>query len=411
MSYYCPKQSNQSGLVSIMVVGIIAVLITLVVLAFSRITSRDLRQSLDRQLSAQAAYAAETGLNDTVHFIQKTLKAGGAVPDEPNCQHGLNDVYPPPAGGNGAVGTSGATVTCILIQSNLDSLRVDNQTASTTKVFSITNAFEINSLKISWNGGSVTNSASPPDFPPAVGGTSWASRTSRLTAGNNPVVLRVSIIPVLATLGWNKRDDMIARARTYFLYPNYNSGAGIATAGGVSYNNLSQNGSIVPGGCNDGNATGGSSVYACNVFINGLPGGSFPGVGGSDPVFAGNLPCCGLGRGPNTGAVYYVAIRPIYNDVTSLDVDGFRTSNTENVTIQGAQALVDITARGTDVLKRIQARVNTSLSSAASQQLGEAVTPGYGIESADSICKLILIPQDGTAATFADSDPACLLKP
>lgn len=393
------QSKSQSGLVSIMVVGIIAVLITLVVLAFSRITSRDLRQSLDRQLSSQAAYAAETGLNDTVHYIQNKLKTG-AVTDQKTCDQGLTAVYPP-LGANSGVGTSGATVTCILVQTTLSDTRVDNQTAGSLKVFTITNAFELSSLKISWNGGSVNSVGSPPNLPSAAG---WIARNDANHRGTKPAVLRVTIMPVVndsPANNWNKRDVIMAHARTYFLYPNFDGVAG--NVGDVSYDRFGspQNGSIIGGACNDRNTTpgNGGSSHECNVYINCLPGGR--NGGGSC------LPPVPVFTNPSGGSVYYVAIRPIYNDA-SYTINGFGASfGSEPMNIQGAQALIDVTARGTDVLKRIQARVNTSLSSNTSQQLGDAVTPDYSLESADSICKLILIPQDGTAALPGDADAAC----
>jgi Tfp pilus assembly protein PilX len=57
---------NQSGFVSIVVCLIIMVILTLVTIGFSKLMGRAQRQALDRQLSTQAFYAAESGVNDAL---------------------------------------------------------------------------------------------------------------------------------------------------------------------------------------------------------------------------------------------------------------------------------------------------------------------------------------------------------
>src|SRR5688572_5036935 len=55
---------QESGLVSIVVTTIIMLVLTLVVIGFARLSQREQRQALDRQISTQAFYAAETAVND-----------------------------------------------------------------------------------------------------------------------------------------------------------------------------------------------------------------------------------------------------------------------------------------------------------------------------------------------------------
>jgi Tfp pilus assembly protein PilX len=50
------RRHDQSGLVSIIVVTVIIVILSLVTIGFTKIMSRELSQSLDRELASQANY-------------------------------------------------------------------------------------------------------------------------------------------------------------------------------------------------------------------------------------------------------------------------------------------------------------------------------------------------------------------
>ena len=54
---------NQDGLVSIIIVVILMIVISIIVLSFAKVVRNEQRQTLDRQLSTQAYYAAESGVN------------------------------------------------------------------------------------------------------------------------------------------------------------------------------------------------------------------------------------------------------------------------------------------------------------------------------------------------------------
>lgn len=57
---------NQKGLVSIVVTMIIMTILSLITIGFAQIMAKEQRQALDRQLSSQAFYAAESGINDAL---------------------------------------------------------------------------------------------------------------------------------------------------------------------------------------------------------------------------------------------------------------------------------------------------------------------------------------------------------
>jgi Tfp pilus assembly protein PilX len=53
----------EQGLVSIVVTMIFLIVLSLIVVGFAQVARREQRESLDRQLSSQAFYAAESGIN------------------------------------------------------------------------------------------------------------------------------------------------------------------------------------------------------------------------------------------------------------------------------------------------------------------------------------------------------------
>jgi Tfp pilus assembly protein PilX len=63
-------QTNQSGIVSLIIVAILAIVLGLVAIGFSQLTNRELKQAGDRELNAQAFYAAESGVNDALAYLQ-----------------------------------------------------------------------------------------------------------------------------------------------------------------------------------------------------------------------------------------------------------------------------------------------------------------------------------------------------
>ena len=75
---------NQHGVASIFVVMILMTILALISIGFSHLMNRELRQSLDRQLSTEAYFAAESGVNDAKIYLANggTDSAGCASPTD-----------------------------------------------------------------------------------------------------------------------------------------------------------------------------------------------------------------------------------------------------------------------------------------------------------------------------------------
>ena len=72
---------------------------------------------------------------------------------------------------------------------------------------------------------------------------------------------------------------------------------------------------------------------------------------------------------------YYARVSTIYRE-TSLSV--VAKGNSGDLSLIGAQVLVDATGRAQDVLRRVQVRVPL---------VGDSLHPDYGIQTTDSMCK------------------------
>lgn len=72
-------KANQEGMVAIITTMVIMVVVTLVVSSFALIVRREQQQSLDRQLSTQAFYAAESGISAAYDALQKNKLTGSCT--------------------------------------------------------------------------------------------------------------------------------------------------------------------------------------------------------------------------------------------------------------------------------------------------------------------------------------------
>src|SRR3989338_10409746 len=69
-----PKYSER-GITSIVVVFVLVVLLTLVGIGFTKVMNRSLQSSSARQQASAASYAAQSGINDAISYIAKSLQA------------------------------------------------------------------------------------------------------------------------------------------------------------------------------------------------------------------------------------------------------------------------------------------------------------------------------------------------
>lgn len=345
---------DEAGLVSIVVVLIIMIMLGLITVAFSRITRREQRQALDRELSTQALYAAETGVNDAVNKI-KTGAVSLATDYTASC-----DGFMTAASLTGKVdgGSGASSYTCLFVDPTPTAFKFSNVDTNSSKIFPITpkNVTDnIVSIAIGWQGKdggpSITgcNSATPAQLPSA---DSWP------TPNCNTGILRVDIVPVGGPGVALSRDFLLNNTITVYLYPKNAGGSttinqstimGFTKQGAIQYVNCP--GSSIPFGKSE----------QCNVIIN------------------------GFGAGVTSKANYMMRIKSIYRSST-VSVQALDSSNVA-YELKDGQAIIDATGKTTDVLRRTQIRIPLS---------NYINAPEFAAQSVETLCKRFAIAPPST---------------
>jgi hypothetical protein len=401
------SNKNQSGIVSILIVIIIMSLLSLVSLGFSKLMNREVRQSLDTELNAQAFYSAESGVNDARIFLD--LKNGNS---SFNKCHQNDTVDVVTAHGhhhydgfvdNGDISGDGVSrYSCVLMQSEPKDIQLHVK-AGQTEVFSVKHD-DIDKMIFSWqndysdtgmqnsqplgNYHSTAGDPGPPELP-------VASTLDNYKTG----LLRISIYPAAdgcpgscsAVAGGSLPNTdladrrLIALSRSYLMYPNKLSDAelsgGPATnkAGRIDYQ-TAPNGGFVKGNCGDRTAAArkltltnySAGDYYCNSIVTGLQ----------------NIP------GNHN---FYVSVTPEYQPL-HISIQATHGAGNDAKRLKGIQGIIDVTGNGNDVIRRVQARVSLDTS---------RFNPGYALQSMEAVCKIFRVSVDGptTYGTAQNDDP------
>ena len=348
------NHNTEAGFVSIIVTMIIMIILTLIVLGFASLGRKEQLSALDRQLSTQAFYAAESGVNDLKAALNDPANKPYFTtnPNNTSCSS-LTALTTLPGADLHPVldATSGVQYTCVLYDTRPDSIGYPGITTNRVKLIPISNT-NLSKLSINWQGQGDTVPAFRPtgstgEF--TVDDASWASDTG---------VLRVMIIPRDSV----SRPSYLASYFNGFLYPE---GTSVSAPGSVDYTTgqgTGSSGALVSGHCNTGNALPG-----CNVDITNLP---------------------------VTAAGFFVVIHSVYA-TSNVSITGYNSANTK-VPITGAQIVIDATGQANDVLKRIVKRIPLTSSD-------ENFLP-LGFESMDSICKQIILEPGGSPQVQDQND-------
>ena len=322
---------RQAGMVSILVTMILLIVISLIVLGFAQISRRNQRQSLDRQLSSQAFYAAEAGVNDVRKLINDAIAAGNTVYAKPDCTPG-----------SGAAATfyspltptlsPSASYSCVMVDPAPPSLAYsDVGTAGTVVPLTSASGLNFSTLTFTWQ--TKTGSTTPTVGCPTAA-TNRFSPTTTWTCGYG--VLRFDLVPVAG--GGMTASNLQTNTFTSFLVPVPTS---LTTSVGFPGTPASSNGNnLVATHCNN---------TQCSMKITGL-----------------------------NSTNYYLRLLSFYKDV-SLQITGTDSSGTA-AKLQGAQAVVDATGKSQDILRRIQVRLPLTASSTN-------LMSDYALQTTDAVCK------------------------
>ncbi len=292
-----PKRSNEQGIVSIMVTIILMMVISLIVISFARTSRREQRDSLDRQLSTNAFYAAESGVNaarkaislDPTRLLSTQYISECTGPG--SFSEAVGASLPVPSSNIGS-NSSNASYTCLFVDPTVSSIERSPDSRPFNVTLKKAGGGALGGATISWDAGSGSTFNGCP-----------AMNTNPPTQTNcDAGVLRVEI------------TDLASRF-VYFVYPD---GSPAAAVDSFAYGDTNK-----------------SHRTKC-------------GVAGAPQQCQFTL--TGLGVGP-----YYAHISSAYKPFElTIRPTG---PNTE---FEGAQVLIDSTGKAADVQRRIQVRYNPS---------------------------------------------------
>jgi Tfp pilus assembly protein PilX len=377
-------RSKESGVASLFLVIVLMTVLGLISIGFSRLVNREVRQSLDRELSLTASYAAESGIWDARAYLADNPTQAIPGCKTPNDPHFVD---------NGDISGDGqAKYTCVIVNPKPQQLFFSIKPGE-SKVVRLTGN-SLNSLSriyFSWQNSNISING-----PKALSGTLGEMPQQPNVDQDMTGLLRLGIYPMTNDCygAQDSHGDRLSRysavadsknallecaSRNYFMYPIDGAGgppdcnySNINNSNGcVRYigrppmalpNSARDDGAVVPSNCNNSathkpNTSFGAQAKAtyCNAVVSDLPA---------------------VGANPSA---YYLRLTAIYNqiDVWIQATDNSATPNT--LDISNAQAVVDVTGSGNDVLKRIQTY-------SPLQQTTPFVK--YGLQSMESVCKL-----------------------
>lgn len=355
-------------MVSFLVTMIMMAVITLIVVGFTQVANRNSREALDRQLSTQAFYAAESGVNVTDNTIN-SAPAGTILPTKTTCANDYS--YSAPNGIGAPINElggpgSGVSYSCVLVDPAPTSLVYNDITQDASTVIRVdSGGANFSSLNFTWSRKSGADTAG------TCSGHPQAYYFPAASAWNcNFGILRLDIMQVPnPSAPPNTVDLMYNATDTLYLTP-YGTNNGALTgsvnfaAGGTKgfYGsgcelNTTADTCAAPAVCND----------SCTVKVN---------VSGA--------------------SLYYVRATMLYQDAAKLTVQGKTDPAGDFVPLQNAQTMVDVTGKAQDELRRIQVRLSQDQSGSNSDLPLSALTSGQ------SICKRFTIAPGDTVATPAD---------
>lgn len=347
---------KQEGLASIVITLFVLIILSMTIIAFSQAARREQRQALDRQLSTQAQYAAESGINAAIALLKTSPNASNSSCSNTSTILGSSDLD----------ASSNIQYPCVLINQKPTSLQYTIAKGKEQIVPLNASGVNISSVSVSWQSVSTNSDASFTACPtPGEFASDWPASNCDAS------VMRIELVPVGgASLS---RTNLIDNDMALFAHPS--SATGTTVLSGATYRYGS---GVTPsyGGVEAIRCSYGTTPYACKATIN-LP----------TPV------------GSSNNSIVYMRLRSVYAD-SKVEITALNASSVA-LPITGSQIVIDSTGKANDVLRRIAVRIPA---------LNRAnVYPDYGLW-AENLCKRFgYVP--GETPTPDISDNYCSLTP
>jgi uncharacterized protein YegL/Tfp pilus assembly protein PilV len=324
---------DQRGVASLIITMVTMVVISLIVIGFATISRREQRQSLDQQLSTQAFYAAESGVEDAKNVIKSLLVAdpNQKIPAKPDCTSDPSGKYPTQAKTH-VDEAYDVSYTCLTVDPSPTSLQF-NGVSDNSIVVPVSTDLPITTIRLTWT----------PTSPPPMASTNCPNSVDH-TLKQQPNwncgygMLRADMTPTDPANGALSRPSLVNGSITGFFEPTT-----ATSTGSVNYNARGVNPNLISARC----ATSGP-YGTCQATIDNIAGG----------VTSLSLRLSSLYQPSN------------------LKIEALNGSTPQK--INGVQATIDSTGKAGDVLRRIQVRLPV---------VSNGLLPGYALQSNSSICK------------------------
>jgi hypothetical protein len=362
---------NEDGFAAIVIALTLIIVLSLVTVGFADLMNDNQNQATDRQLSNQAYYAAETGVNDAA----QALVSSDHDPNLFDNGNGGKKTCKPFSGDTDGLGSNqvgnNSLYSCLLIDLYPSELAYGD-IDTTPRVIEV-NAYNsdsgqtpasIDTLAFSWKG-----TKSNGNFLPTSGNGSYCSTLT--SQGDWPAdtgMMKITIIPInTGSTSLLTRSDLINNEMVAYLCPSSAATSGNWTTADYNQPNLNSGantGIIVQGDCNIG-----STPNYCNARIGGLD------------TF--------------NSSTFIVAIQSIYQ-ANALNIDAYGgVSGGSALNIGGAQTVVDSTGDSQGIFKRIEARIPDH---------NNYDYPAAAVQSMSGICKQLAVAPPLFTTDYGVSD-------
>ena len=357
---------NQSGMASILVVLIMSVVITLIVLGFSQVSTREQSNALQTQLSTTAYYAAESGINDAINVIRNNPNQSPSAYEKNTCGNPASSspvvgaMYETLYSGststtnfgqlNSISGEGNASYSCLLINPSPEEIVTD--VSSNSQIIPIdSEGVPIRSLNFTWNNPNPSTTSNPE--------TAWSAANSdcvlptvspqfnsSTTWNCGLSILRLDLVPIEA--GQISENGLMANTMSAFILPN-NDGS----SNGIAFTPNSTSGNYPIYGSYSCSSTGCKSSINIHAYLQ--------------------------------TTEFYLRISSIYGGTNVLTLSA--TGPNGNTPLSGVEYVIDATGSSAGVLRRVQVAIPI---------IQASNVPGYAIQTTTDICKRFYIIPPGS---------------
>lgn len=330
MKHLKKLQQNNSGMVAIMVATFLVLVVSLVVVNYSQLVRREQRQVLDRQLNTQALYVAESGIEQIKEqLLDPDVPRDYTKPAAVGCGDHIEADYQIT---NASLGPD-LEVTCSIVTNAVETIEREGVSELSEIIPIDPDGGTVNQITINWtNNSGIFN----------VSGCSYPDLPTAFPVNCTPGIIKVDIVDTSSL----NRDTILANTYTAYLYP---SSSGTTSTSIASGNSPSEQGNIIQTNCGSG---------PCSMRITGLSSGR-----------------------------YHMRIQSIYNESNvQIVADGVMGGVSGRLTLYNADAIIDVTARAVDVIRRVRATVAIS-GYEETNSTPTSAAASAALQTADSICK------------------------